>query len=78
LYFCTSKASKLSPSHPHSPFTLANCSFVNLVFIFRCSSSTTNPVCERHVNVLVCSIPLLHYKACLRSDSGLTGTGSSR
>ena len=26
-------------------FTLANFSFVNLVFIFRCSSSTTNPVC---------------------------------
>ncbi len=38
--------------------TLANFSFVNLVFIFRCSSSTTNPVYERRVNlfVLVCSL----------------------
>ncbi len=42
----------------HSPFTLANFSFVNLVFIFRCSSSKTNPVCERNVNLLVCSLPL--------------------
>jgi hypothetical protein len=42
----------------HSPFTLANFSFVNLVFIFRCSSSTTNPVCERRVNLLACSLPL--------------------
>jgi hypothetical protein len=34
-----------SKSHTHpSPVTLANFSFVNLVFIFRCSSSTTNPV----------------------------------
>ncbi len=39
-------------------FTLANFSFVNLVFIFRSSSSTTNPVCERRVNLLVCSLPL--------------------
>ena len=31
---------------------------VNLVFIFRCSSSTTNPVCVRRVNLLVCSLPL--------------------
>jgi hypothetical protein len=33
-------------------------SFVNLVFIFRCSSSLTNPVYERRVNslVLVCSL----------------------
>jgi hypothetical protein len=35
-----------------------NFSFVNLVFIFRCSSSTTNPVCEGRVNLLVCSLPL--------------------
>jgi hypothetical protein len=42
----------------HSPFTLANFSFVNLVFIFRSSSSTTNPVCERRVDLLVCSLPL--------------------
>ena len=32
--------------------------FVNLVFIFRSSSSTTNPVCERRVDLLVCSLPL--------------------
>jgi hypothetical protein len=38
--------------------TLANFSFVNLVFIFRCSSSPTNPVCSRRVNLLVCSLPL--------------------
>jgi hypothetical protein len=42
----------------HSPFTLANFSFVNLVFIFRSSSSTTNPVCERRVDLLVCSLSL--------------------
>jgi hypothetical protein len=41
-----------------SPFTLANFSFVNLVFIFRFSSSTTNPVFARRVNLLVCSLPL--------------------
>jgi hypothetical protein len=41
-----------------SPFTLANSSFVNLVFIFRSSSSTTNPVCESRVDLLVCSLPL--------------------
>jgi hypothetical protein len=35
-----------------------NFSFPNLVFIFRCSSSTTNPVYERRVNLLVCSLPL--------------------
>jgi hypothetical protein len=42
----------------HSPFTLANFSIVNLVFLFRCSSTTTNPVCERRVNLLVCSLSL--------------------
>jgi hypothetical protein len=26
--------------------------------MLRCSSSTTNPVCERIVNLLVCSLPL--------------------
>ncbi len=30
----------------------------SLVFIFRCSSSTTNPVCARRINLLVCSLPL--------------------
>ncbi len=34
----------------HSPFTLANFSSFNLVFVFRCSSSTTNPVSERRVD----------------------------
>ncbi len=48
-----------SKSHTHpSQFTLANFSFVNLVFIFRSSSSTTNPVCESRVDLLVCSLPL--------------------
>jgi hypothetical protein len=42
----------------HSPFTLANFSIVSLVFIFRCSSTTTNPVCERRVNLLVYSLSL--------------------
>ncbi len=45
-------------SKSHSPFTLGNFSFVNLVFIFRSSSSTTNPVCKRRVDLLVCSLPL--------------------
>ena len=47
-----------SSSITHSHITLANFSFVNLVLIFRCSSSTTNPVYERSVNllVLVCSL----------------------
>jgi hypothetical protein len=31
---------------------------VNLVFIFGSSSSTTNPVCVRRVNLSVCSLPL--------------------
>ncbi len=31
---------------------------VSLVFIFRYSSTTTNPVCERRVNLLVCSLSL--------------------
>ena len=37
----------------HSPITLANLESINLVFIFRCSSSTTNPVYVRRVNSLV-------------------------
>jgi hypothetical protein len=53
----------------HTPITLANFSFVNLVFIFRCSSSTTNPVYERRVNllVLVCSLCSLssHRHSCI-------------
>ncbi len=42
----------------HIPIALANFSIVNLVSIFRCSSSTVNPVYERHVTslVLVCSL----------------------
>ncbi len=31
---------------------------VNLVVIFRCSSTTANPVCERRVNLLVYSLSL--------------------
>jgi hypothetical protein len=34
----------------YSPITLANFSSINLVFIFRCSSSPTNPVCGRRVD----------------------------
>jgi hypothetical protein len=37
-----------SKSHTH--ITLANLSFVNLVFIFRCSSPSCNPVYARHVD----------------------------
>jgi hypothetical protein len=40
------------------PISLANLSIVNLVSIFRCSSSTVNPVYPRRVTslVLVCSL----------------------
>jgi hypothetical protein len=34
----------------HSPLTLANFSSINLVFVFRCSSPTTNPVSARRVD----------------------------
>ena len=34
----------------HSPITLANISFINLVSIFRCSSHPHNPVYERRVD----------------------------
>ena len=34
----------------HSPLTLANFSSIKLVFVFRCSSSRTNPVSERSVD----------------------------
>jgi hypothetical protein len=34
----------------YSPITLANISSINLVSIFRCSSSPSNPVYVRHVN----------------------------
>jgi hypothetical protein len=34
----------------HSPITLANLSFINLVFIFRCSSSPYHPVYARGVD----------------------------
>ncbi len=54
----TSAAPRSFNSSKPKPFTLANFSFVNLVSIFRCSSSTTNPVCGRLVNLLVCSLPL--------------------
>jgi hypothetical protein len=34
----------------HSPLTLANFLSINLVFVFRCSSSTTNPVSVSRVD----------------------------
>ncbi len=37
-------------SKSHSPITLANFSSINLVYIFRCSSSPNNPVYTRHVD----------------------------
>ncbi len=37
-------------SKSHSPITLANFSSINLVSIFRCSSSSSNPVYARHVD----------------------------
>jgi hypothetical protein len=40
-----------SKSHTHPSHSQTFC-------IFRCSSSTTNPVYERRVNLLVCSLPL--------------------
>ena len=46
-----------SKSHTH-PSHSQTSRFVNLVFIFRCSSSTTNPVCARRINFLVCSLSL--------------------
>ena len=41
-----------STSHTHPSNSQTSLS-INLVSIFRCSSSTTNPVCERRVNLLV-------------------------
>jgi hypothetical protein len=59
---CPSCSPAMFHSQLHSfsrpPLTLANFSFVNLVFIFRRSSSTTDPVRVRRVNLLVCSLPL--------------------
>ncbi len=46
-----------SKSHTHPSHSQTSRFSVNLVFIFRCSSSTTNPVYERRVNLLVCSLP---------------------
>jgi hypothetical protein len=37
-------------SKSHSPITLTNFSSINLVFIFRCSSSTINPVYTSRVD----------------------------
>jgi len=34
----------------HSPITLTKFSFINLVYIFRCSSPPSNPVCARRVD----------------------------
>jgi hypothetical protein len=47
----------------YSPITLANISSINVVFIFRCSSSTSNPVYERHVDSLA-----LVFSLASRSD----------
>ncbi len=48
----------LSHRLTYSPIVFTNFSSINLVSIFRCSSSTTNPVYARRVNslVLVCSL----------------------
>jgi len=65
---------KKSVTVTHSPITLANFSCINLVFIFRCSSSPCNPVYVRCVessalvlvfhhtdtHLLVLSLPLLY------------------
>ncbi len=40
----------LSYEVSHSPLTLTNFSYINLVFVFRCSSSTTIPVSVSRVN----------------------------
>jgi hypothetical protein len=47
----------------HSPLTFENISSINLVFIFGCSSSTTNPVSARRVDssVLVFSLSSHRY-----------------
>ena len=37
-------------SRSHSPITLANCSFINLVYVFRCYSSPRHPVYARRVD----------------------------
>jgi hypothetical protein len=56
----TLRVSWRSPPSFEAPFVTGL--GVNLVFIFRSSSSTTNPVCERRVDLLVCSLPLhRHY-----------------
>jgi hypothetical protein len=49
-------------SKSHTPITLANISSINVVFIFRCSSSPTNPVYARRLDssVLVCSLQVHH------------------
>ncbi len=46
----------------YSPITLTNISSINVVFIFRCSSSTSNPVYARRVesSALVFSLSLRH------------------
>jgi hypothetical protein len=44
----------------HSPIAFANLSFINLVSIFRCSSSKTNPVYGRRVNSFVLVLVFHH------------------
>ncbi len=66
---CASKAARWSPvkkrrhSHPiedekKSEKKKCTAERSTSVFIFRCSSTTTNPVCERRVNLLVYSLSL--------------------
>jgi hypothetical protein len=46
----------------HSPITLANLSSINLVFIFRCSSSPRNPVYVSRVDPSVLSFSLSSHR----------------
>ncbi len=68
-----------------TPLTLANFSSMNLIFVFRCSSSTTNPVSERRVDSsflvfsLSCPVPLVldllitHERFGSSSDPSING-----
>jgi hypothetical protein len=46
----------------YSPITLANISTINVVFIFRCSSSTSNPVYVRNVDSSALVFSLSSYR----------------
>ncbi len=49
-FFTVSRVQIPQSDRDQSPITLANLSSINLVSIFRCSSSPSNPVYERHVD----------------------------